>query len=432
MLKYFPDSEGYATLIEAIEEYCTHRLNKSSLKVLSNQGLSVFLHFPEVRYASLYLLQEKTFEFAHQETVPKQYKKDMKGLYPILVENGTIGGALSTGSISYKHRRLALVDSHNFLIIPLLGGKGVIGIIILNISSAPEELNQSFFVLCNIYSHIFSSTLENSFLMQQVEVKKEVLDQQIATRTIDMAQSQRELSERFKSLQSQLSMSIPHEFRTPVNQIYGTSDFLKNHFTTLSESEIAEMLDDIHSSVDRLKTLTENYLYFANLSLISTNPYEIRSLQEKVSPSAEYLINEVADGRAFKYGRAGDIKYSVNDCPLLIGQEYFSKLILELVDNAMKYSEPGTEILIETSGEEGMFTLSVTDLGRGMSKKQIEQIGAYTQFERDQYEQQGSGLGLSIVVKIVDLHNGDFSIASELDNYTTVIIKLPVATDYKM
>ena len=79
-----------------------------------------------------------------------------------------------------------------------------------------------------------------------------------------------------------------------------------------------------------------------------------------------------------------------------------------------------------------MFILSVTDLGRGMSKKQIEQIGAYTQFGRDRYEQQGSGLGLSIAVKIVDLHNGDFSIISELDNYTTVVIKLPVATNFEM
>ncbi len=432
MLNLFQDSEEYSTLLEAIEEYCNHRLNKSSLNVLANQGLSIFLRFPEVKYASLYLLKEKTFEFGHQETVPKENKKDMKSIYPTLVENGTIGGALQTGAISYKRRQVAIVDSNNFLIIPLLGGNGVIGMIILNVLSAPEDLHQSFFVLCNIYAHIFSSTLENSFLMKQVAMEKEVLDQQIATRTIDMAQSQRELSERFKALQSQLSMSIPHEFRTPVNQIYGTSDFLKNHFLTLSESEIAEMLDDIYSSVDRLKTLTENYLYFANLSLISTNPYEIRSLQEKVSPSIESLIIDTATGLAIKHNRNEDTKYRVQDCPLLIGQEFFSKLILELVENSIKYSKPGTEISIETSIEGDTLVLSVTDHGRGMSKKQIEQIGAYTQFERDQYEQQGSGLGLSIVVKIVDLHNGDFSIVSELNNYTTVVIKLPIASDYEI
>ncbi|HEY9910194.1 MAG TPA: ATP-binding protein, partial [Thermosynechococcaceae cyanobacterium] len=71
--------------------------------------------------------------------------------------------------------------------------------------------------------------------------------------------------------------------------------------------------------------------------------------------------------------------------------------------------------------------LSISDLGRGMTDEQIAKIGTFAQFERKYYEQQGVGLGLKIVKKVVETHLRKFQVSSIYRQGTTVHIKLPSA-----
>ena len=73
--------------------------------------------------------------------------------------------------------------------------------------------------------------------------------------------------------------------------------------------------------------------------------------------------------------------------------------------------------------------LQITDLGIGFTEEQINAVDAYTQFEREINEQQGSGLGIAIVRRIIDLHNGKFEIFSKKGEYSTILLKLPIAKD---
>ncbi len=75
-------------------------------------------------------------------------------------------------------------------------------------------------------------------------------------------------------------------------------------------------------------------------------------------------------------------------------------MVEELVDNACKFSRQGTPVEVELSAE-GL--LSITDQGRGMTAAEIEQIGAFRQFDRKKHEQQGLGLGLVLVQKLAAL-----------------------------
>jgi signal transduction histidine kinase len=85
--------------------------------------------------------------------------------------------------------------------------------------------------------------------------------------------------------------------------------------------------------------------------------------------------------------------------------------------------------MIDVSSDDQFLTLVVSDRGRGMNKEQINAIGAYMQFDRWLYEQQGSGLGLTIVKRLIQLHGGEFSIDSALDEGTTVTLSLPVQAE---
>lgn len=70
--------------------------------------------------------------------------------------------------------------------------------------------------------------------------------------------------------------------------------------------------------------------------------------------------------------------------------------------------------------------ISVIDRGRGMTEEQIAQVGAYRQFERHKYEQQGSGMGLATAQRIAELHAGHLTIHSEPERFTIVDVALPL------
>ena len=420
-------NNNYYVVLEAIEEYCRYRIHERRLSTVSNQGLSIFLQIPDVKTASLYLLDDETLEFHHEETIPEVRNSKPTLIFQQLIEAGVIGNAMRNTSISYGDKSTAKIGDDHYITIPLIKAEGVLGIVILKLDTPPDQLDQSFFMVSNIHSSVFSFTLENLLLHLENEKNKENTDQLIAYRTLNLVQSKNKLSQKFEDLQSNLSMALPHEFRTPINQILGTIDYLIKYPDLLNPEEEKEVLIDIKESAERLKRLTENYLFYANLSLMTTDMISIVELQKKITPSIVESIDYKVKMYADRFDRSKDIEFIAEDASIAMSQEYFDKIVEELLDNAIKYSEPNTVIEIISKVEDDFLHLSISDKGRGMSKEQIDQIDAYVQFERQVYEQQGSGLGVSIVTKLLDLHRGKISFESNLGEYTTVRIQIPIA-----
>ena len=95
------------------------------------------------------------------------------------------------------------------------------------------------------------------------------------------------------------------------------------------------------------------------------------------------------------------------DTRLFCDRSLFVRAMRHLLDNALKFSTPGTPIRLQLRREGQCSVLTVSDQGRGMKSEHIAEIGAYMQFERRFYEQQGSGLGLAIVKGLAAIR-GDF------------------------
>ncbi len=108
-----------------------------------------------------------------------------------------------------------------------------------------------------------------------------------------------------------------------------------------------------------------------------------------------------------------------------MAEEYFKKIVAELVQNAFKFSEAGSpvHVALKAAGEEIEF--SVHDHGRGLSTEHIRRIDAYVQFERKMQDQEGLGLGLAIAKKLAELHGGRLTLASSKETGTTVTVRLP-------
>jgi Signal transduction histidine kinase len=118
--------------------------------------------------------------------------------------------------------------------------------------------------------------------------------------------------------------------------------------------------------------------------------------------------------------------FALEEADIALSERYLSMIIYELVDNALKFSLPETTIKVSSQVLGEMLNLSVHDSGRGMTEEQINKIGAFMQFERKTYEQQGIGMALKIVKKIVELAGGEFSITSIYQKETTVNLTLPI------
>lgn len=235
-------------------------------------------------------------------------------------------------------------------------------------------------------------------------------------------QSQQKLSE----LRGNITHALPHEFRTPLNGILGLSRLLIDSYEIMDREEVVEMLEEIYTSGDRLYRLTQNFLIYADLELIATNPERIRELRRSdESTTTKSPIAEVARRKAQACNRDTDLQLALHEACVPIPETKFQKIVEELVDNAFKFSAAGTPVRIESELADDIFTLSILDLGRGMTEAQIENLGAYMQFERKLYEQQGSGLGLAIAKRLSELYRGKLAIESLPGKQTLVKVTLP-------
>ena len=248
----------------------------------------------------------------------------------------------------------------------------------------------------------------------------------VTTRIIKQVAAERKTQEKLDRLRNSISHSLPHEFRTPLNGIISLSRFLREDFDTIDKEEALELLEEIYFSGQRLYRLTQNFLLYAKLVQIESHPRRFKMLQElqEKAQTAE-IITAVAREKAKELKRESDLRLELCSASVSISLSKIKKITEEIIDNAFKFSQARTLVQIKSSEERDTFHLVITDRGRGMTPSQINQLGAYLQFERHMYEQQGSGLGLTIAKLMVELHGGTLSIESTPGKYTSVHITLP-------
>ena len=239
----------------------------------------------------------------------------------------------------------------------------------------------------------------------------------------------REEAERKLSHQrNQISFMLPHEMRTPLNGIISNAELLATiEEMPLPASEIAIMGREISQSGQRLERLIENFLAYAQIELLAADPQAVDSLCEARLANPGEIARNVARNLADRAGRLADLVVEVADVPLAIAEEYFKKIVTELVQNALKYSEAGAPVRVRLALAAGEVAFTVTDSGRGFSTEQMKRIGAYVQFERKMQDVEGLGLGLTIARKLVELHGGTLAIESGQGTGAAVTVKLPLA-----
>jgi len=229
-----------------------------------------------------------------------------------------------------------------------------------------------------------------------------------------------------EQLHLNLGAHLPHEMRTPLVALLGYPEYLLSRGPDrLPKPEIIlDMQVCIRDNALRLQRLVDNYLLYTQLRLMKHQPEKNRhnfwKQCDQLSPK-EYLV-PLARCKAEKVQRQDDLRLDISDGDMHMSGKSLQKITKELLENAFKFSEPGTPVQFTATFEDQHWLLKITDQGRGMTDEQIANMSAYMQFERQHYEQQGSGLGLEIARLLVQLHGGRLGIKSRPGQGTTVIV----------
>ncbi len=233
------------------------------------------------------------------------------------------------------------------------------------------------------------------------------------------------------TLKRQILTMLNHEFRTPLTFVVAYSDMLNNPGDEeLSKEEMMSYISGITAGADRLRNLIENFIMLVELETDSARQtYDWRkgpiASVQGVFKEAQERVKEI---QSRKHPVSVDIP---TEMPIFTGDvEYLTSAVALMLNNACKFSEPGTPITLGASVAGQEVTLWVKDQGRGIPKAEQEHVWeSFYQIDRALNEDQGAGAGLAIVKGIASLHGGKVAVESEVGKGSTFKLLLPVATE---
>ncbi len=227
---------------------------------------------------------------------------------------------------------------------------------------------------------------------------------------------------RLEEVKSDFVANVAHELKTPLTAIKGFAETLEDEAGDVHK----KFLKIIRANTDRLINIVSDLLVLSNLEhrkdRLRRQEFNLEKLIENSILLEQKKLEEKNIDLTF------DFEDSINNFygdPFLIEQ-----LMINLLDNAITYTEPEGEIRIDVSEEDSVITLIVEDTGQGIAEEHIDRIFErfYVADKSRSRNMGGTGLGLSIVKHIVLAHQGEIQVESNLGEGTAFIIKFPIIT----
>jgi cell cycle sensor histidine kinase DivJ len=256
-----------------------------------------------------------------------------------------------------------------------------------------------------------------------VAVMRDVTDRKIQEQALDLARTAAEQADASKS---RFLATMSHELRTPLNAIIGFSEMIAQEDVLMIDAtrrkEYAQLIND---SGQHLLSVVNGILDMSKMQSgnfeISPEPFAPRGA---LLSCCNLLALKARDNGIDLVTRAGE------DLPVITGDpRAFRQILLNLVSNAIKFTERGGTVTVSAGVEGSRLVVRVADNGVGIAADDLKRIGDpfFQAGKTYQRRHEGTGLGLSIVKSLVALHGGEMTVQSKIDEGTTVAVALPLA-----
>ena len=230
-----------------------------------------------------------------------------------------------------------------------------------------------------------------------------------------------QVDETLQSARSEFTANVTHELKTPLTSIKGFVEMMASGLVRPEDQK--GCITMISVEVDRLISLIDDILQLSELEVVgATRPGEQTDVMAVVRDVAEFLQPAAAKVQV-------ELTTGGLPCQAAISPGRLREVVLNLVENAVKYNRPGGTVTVGASCQEGWCILTVADTGIGIPEDSQGRV--FERFYRvdkgRSRAQGGTGLGLAIVKHIVALYGGSITLTSTLGEGTTIVVKLPAA-----
>ncbi len=321
-------------------------------------------------------------------------------------------------------------------------------------SDLPVEISLShytrdgeMFVIAFVIDITKRKEIENSMLLQKAELENITgkirqlnadLEIKVEERTLilkealqKLEQSQEELSEaldkerQLNEIKSRFVSMASHEFRTPLTTVFSSASLLAKYITAEDQVKRDKHIQRIKNSVNNLNDILEDFL---SLGKLNEGKLEAETENVNIKELIEQTLDEMK--AILKKGQIFELDCN-NDLVGFTDKKLFRNILINLVSNAVKFSDEEKAIVIKGKMKEDNIIVSVIDQGIGISDD--DKAHLFSSFFRaaNATNIQGTGLGLHIVKRYIDLIGGKVSIESELNKGTTVNFTVPVKPNKK-
>ena len=211
---------------------------------------------------------------------------------------------------------------------------------------------------------------------------------------------------------------VSHELRTPINSILGYSDLLGAEFVGALTEKQKDFVNDIKISALHLLEMVNEIL---DISKIEAGAMKLNLREFELIPCVQEVLNII---NPLIFNKKQKLIKEIENFKIKADYNKIQQILFNLLSNAIKYTPENGKISIKCSKNENNLIIEIKDNGIGIDKKNIKRI--FDKFEQIGEPQQNStGLGLAITKELVNIHNGEISVKSELNVGTIFIVSIP-------
>ncbi len=285
-------------------------------------------------------------------------------------------------------------------------------------------------VLIRVETHLALSRLQQQLQVRNAQLEEEVVQRKRVEQELLKANEERrrldDLMEHDR-IKTEFFANISHELRTPINVIFSVLQLYESNLKGCLDRNISskghKYINTMKQNCYRLLRLINNLI---DITKIDVGYFQIYKTNCNIINLIENITLSVAD---YIESRGLSIIFDTNIEEKIIAcdPDKIERIILNLLSNAVKFTEPGGEIMVSIENDIENICIIVKDTGRGIPKEKINSIfERFVQVDKSlARDHEGSGIGLSIVKGLVELHGGTIYANSQVGQGTQIIIYIP-------
>ncbi|MGB7380827.1 MAG: PAS domain-containing sensor histidine kinase [Rivularia sp. (in: cyanobacteria)] len=268
-----------------------------------------------------------------------------------------------------------------------------------------------------IHDRTFPVKDENGRVFRMVGIAEDMTyRKQAEEETYKALQRERE----FSNAKSEFIATVSHELRTPLSIIQSSIDLLHHNISNLIDSKKEKHFHKIESAIQRITSIVQDVLVVAGKE---TNSLQFQPSQVDITKLCQKIISTKFDDNTNRI----EFKVSQDAAQTaMLDTILIERILINLLENALKYSQPDTKVLFELSLLPNKIQFQIQDRGIGIPTESLPHIFDSFYRANNVETKPGTGLGLSIVKQCVNLHGGEIVVSSTVGEGTIFTVTLPL------